>query len=217
MYHEDGLTFEELYQNSDAAVYEAKHKGRSRCEFFSGKYHGASLRQPTSHIDTSSYDNELHEMRRAKIGEIIAANEELMTKETQGEESETIKELMLKNQDLEYKMLLLETALDHTNIYYWIYNIEDGSAMQSARVQKELGVPDVMYNYPRSLFEAGLIDSNNYEAFAAMHDKVKAGAKEAEIIMAHPNGVFYRVRYTTIFDKQGKPIKAMGTAASIRL
>ena len=47
--------------------------------------------------------------------------------------------------------------------------------------------------------------------------KVKAGAKEAEIIMAHPNGVFYRVRYTTIFDKQGKPIKAMGTAASIRL
>ena len=217
MYPEDGLTFEELYQNSDAAVYEAKHKGRSRCEFFSGKYHGASLRQPTSHIDTSSYDNELHEMRRAKIGEIIAANEELMTKETQGEESETIKELMLKNQDLEYKMLLLETALDHTNIYYWIYNIEDGSAMQSARVQKELGVPDVMYNYPRSLFEAGLIDSNNYEAFAAMHDKVKAGAKEAEIIMAHPNGVFYRVRYTTIFDKQGKPIKAMGTAASIRL
>ncbi len=217
MYPDDGLTFEELYQNSDTAVYEAKHKGRSRCEFFRGKYHGTSLFQAASPIDTPSYEQELREKRRAKIEEIIAANEELMTKETQDEESETIKELMLKNQDLEYKMLLLETALDRTDIYYWLYNIEEESAIQNKRVQKELGVPEIMYNYPQSLFETGLIDSDYYDALITMHDKIKAGAKEAEMVLAHSNGAFYRVQYTTIFDKHGKPIKAMGTASGIRL
>ena len=217
LYPDDGTTFEELYQNSDTAVYEAKHQGRSRYEFYSHAQNNTAQKQPAPPIDTSSYDEELREARRLKIEEIIAANEELMTKETKSGCSETIKELMIKNQSLEYKTLLLETALSHTDIYYWLYDIENGTAIQNERVMKQLGVPKIMHNYPQSLLETGLIAPEYHESFLQMHEKVKEGAKEAEILLCHSNGVFYRVRYTTIFDKQGKPIKAMGTAASIRL
>jgi len=84
------------------------------------------------------------------------------------------------------------------------------------RCMRDLGLPPLVTNYPEPAIEMGIFPPEVAELYREMHRKIEAGVAEQEVnIPLTPNRVMFRVRYTTEFDENGKPIKAYGSAAII--
>ena len=103
------------------------------------------------------------------------------------------------------------------NVYYWEYNVQTKEMHPCIRCMRDLGLPQVLTNYPESAFEAGVFPPETHEMYREWHRQIEAGVKELEAVIPLTNArIPYWVRYTTEFDDTGKPIKAHGSAVLIK-
>lgn len=131
---------------------------------------------------------------------------------------------MIRNvtNDMRHYMELQESerrfmmASEQINIYYWEYNVLTKEMHPCARCMRDLGLPQVLVNYPESAFEYGVFPPEVHEMYRDWHRQIEQGVKELEaIIPLTEKRIPFRVRYTTEFDQSGRPVKAYGSAALV--
>lgn len=124
--------------------------------------------------------------------------------------------------EMKHYMEILESerrfkmASEQINIYYWEYNVATKEMHPCFRCMRDLGLPQVLTNYPESAFELGVFPPEVHDMYRDWHRQIEAGVKELEaVIPLTENRIPFRVRYTTEFDGAGRPIKAYGSAALV--
>jgi len=118
--------------------------------------------------------------------------------------------------EIVHREKIFRAASEQVNIYYWEYDVKTKEMTPCFRCMRDLGLPPLVTNYPEPAIEMGIFPPEVAELYREMHRKIEAGVAEQEVnIPLTPNRVMFRVRYTTEFDENGKPIKAYGSAAII--
>ncbi|MBQ8281887.1 MAG: bifunctional diguanylate cyclase/phosphodiesterase [Lachnospiraceae bacterium] len=107
-------------------------------------------------------------------------------------------------------------ASEQVNIYFWEYTVATREMRPCFRCMRDLGLPALLTNYPDSAIERGIFPPEVADMYRDWHRQVAEGVTELEaIIPLTPNRIPFRVRYTTEFDENGRPVKAYGSAALI--
>lgn len=115
-----------------------------------------------------------------------------------------------------HRETLFKTASEQANIYYWEYDVKTKVMKPCFRCMRDLGLPPIVTNYPEPAIEMGIFPPEVADMYREMHVKIENGAAEltADIPLTSER-VLFRVRYTTEFDQNGKPVKAYGSAVLI--
>lgn len=107
-------------------------------------------------------------------------------------------------------------ASDQINIYYWEYTVATKEMRPCFRCMRDLGLPALVKNYPEPAIEMGIFPPDYADMYRDWHRQIAEGVKELEADIPLTVGrVPFKVRYTTEFDENGKPIKAYGSATLI--
>lgn len=104
-------------------------------------------------------------------------------------------------------------AAEQANIYAWEYDIRTKEMRPCVRCMRDLGLPAVLSNYPEPVIDSGLFPADYADMYREWHQQIADGVKVLEsVIPLTGNRIPFHVRYTTVFDDDGKPIKAYGSA-----
>ncbi|MGM9968919.1 MAG: EAL domain-containing protein [Anaeroplasma sp.] len=107
-------------------------------------------------------------------------------------------------------------ASEQINIYAWEYDISTKTMRPCFRCMRDLGLPAIIENYPEPVIENGIFPQDYADMYRDWHKQIEHGIKELEaIIPLTTNRIPFRVRYTTEFDENGRPLKAYGSAELI--
>ncbi len=107
-------------------------------------------------------------------------------------------------------------ASEQVNIYYWEYTVATKEMRPCFRCMRDLGLPALLTNYPDSAIEMGVFPPETAEMYRDWHRQIEQGVPSLEAIIPLTVGrIPFRVRYTTEFDENGRPIKAYGSAALV--
>lgn len=122
----------------------------------------------------------------------------------------------------EYQRMLLDNerrfkvASEQANIYYWEYTVATREMCPCFRCMRDLGLPALLKNYPDSAIEMGVFPPEVADMYRDWHRQIAEGVPELEAVMPLTVGrVPFRVKYTTEFDENGRPVKAYGSATLI--
>jgi len=111
---------------------------------------------------------------------------------------------------------LFRAASEQVNIYYWEYDVASREMKPCFRCKRDLGLPELVTNYPEPAIEMGIFPQDVADLYREMHRQIEAGVAEQEAILPlTADRVMFRVRYTTEFDNNGKPVKAYGSAVPV--
>lgn len=109
-----------------------------------------------------------------------------------------------------------KVASEQANIYYWEYTVATREMRPCFRCMRDLGLPALLTNYPDSAIEMGVFPPEIADMYRDWHRQIAEGVKELEAVIPLTVGrVPFRVRYTTEFDENGRPVKAYGSAALV--
>ena len=112
--------------------------------------------------------------------------------------------------------LLFRAAFDQANMFAWEYIFKTKDMHPCFRCMRELGLPPVVKNYPDPVFESGLFPPDYRDMYYEWLRDLENGAPSREGIIPLTVGrIPFRVRYTTEFDENGKPLKAYGSATLV--
>ncbi len=115
--------------------------------------------------------------------------------------------------DIEYRY---KQASEQINIYNWEYDIPTHDMRPCYRCMRDLGVSALIKNYPEPVIDMGIIPADYADMYREMMHKVDEGIPEIEADIPLTVGrVPFRVKYTTEFDKNGKPVKSFASATMI--
>lgn len=108
-------------------------------------------------------------------------------------------------------------ASEQVQIYFWEYDILTREMRPCFRCMRDLGLPSVVTNYPETAYEMGIFPPEVREMYTEWHERLANGEKEIEgVVPMTENRIPFVVRYTTEFDKRGRPIKAYGSATPVQ-
>jgi len=107
-------------------------------------------------------------------------------------------------------------ASDQINEYAWEVDISSREMRPCFRCKRDLGLPDVVYNYPEPVIEDGTFPMDYADLYRDWINQLAEGVGTIEgIIPLTPNRVPFHIRYTTEYDENGRPLKAYGSAALV--
>ncbi len=107
-------------------------------------------------------------------------------------------------------------ASEQANMYFWEYTVATKEMRPCFRCMRDLGLPPLVRNYPEPAIEMGIFPPEVADMYRDWHVQVASGVKELEaIIPLTPERVPFRVKYTTEFDENGRPVKAYGSAVFV--
>ena len=115
--------------------------------------------------------------------------------------------------EIAHRESLFRAASEQVNIYYWEYDVATREMRPCFRCKRDLGLPELVVNYPEPAIEMGIFPPEVADQYREMHRQIEAGAAmlEADLPLT-PERVMFKVRYTTEFDKDGNPVRAYGSA-----
>lgn len=115
--------------------------------------------------------------------------------------------------DIEYRY---KQASEQINIYNWEYTIATKEMRPCYRCMRDLGLPAIVTDYPEPTIDAGIFPPDYADMYREMMRKIDAGAPELEADIPLTVGrVPFRIKYTTEFDENNRPVKAFGSATLI--
>ncbi len=105
---------------------------------------------------------------------------------------------------------------EQVKVYFWEYTMATKEMRPCFRCMRDLELPPLVTNYPQSAFDAGIFPPEVYDMYFDWMRQLDEGVPELEaIIPLTLDRIPFRVRYTTEFDENGRPVKAYGSAALI--
>ena len=131
-----------------------------------------------------------------------------------------VTEEIRRRQELEVLKESYEAAIASSGLRYWEYDLRHDRAIHSEQSQRELRIPKYMENYPQSWLDMNILLPEYWANYLDVHKKLKAGLKSAvfEEQIWSPNFEtprWEKIIYRTIFDEEGEPLKAIGTAVDV--
>lgn len=127
-----------------------------------------------------------------------------------------IDELIQMQQHLRESEMVLRETMKYSGTSHFLYYPQQ-HRYEAVAVPEQYHLPKVMENYPESMILAAKMPQEDAVLYRAMMHKIDGGALEAECIvrisiLGRYN--WYRVHFSNIFDRQGQPVKAIGSAVS---
>ena len=120
-------------------------------------------------------------------------------------------QMMLRDNERRFKM-----ASEHAGIFYWEYTVATKEMRPCFRCKRELGLPEVLTNYPESAIERGIFPPEVADLYRDWHRQIEDGVPELEAVMSlTKDRIPYRVKYTTEFDENGRAVRAYGSATPV--
>lgn len=113
---------------------------------------------------------------------------------------------------------MMETALNHKGMYYWYYDIIDDFSVQGRTSQREFNIPEIVENYSERYDKIVPIHKDSMHDYRNLMKQILTGSEEcsADIKMrGTEKDRWLNIKYTSIFDSVGNPIKAYGSAMDI--
>lgn len=125
-------------------------------------------------------------------------------------------------QDLKASREKYLIATKNADFTFWELDIVNRRIICSNQSGCQHGMREIFENVPQSLIEAGYVTLESLDQFLQMYEKVYAGEPVVvgEFWMKIPQSSqkrLMRVTYTTLYDKFGKPAKAVGTCKDITI
>ncbi|MBO7354884.1 MAG: HAMP domain-containing histidine kinase, partial [Lachnospiraceae bacterium] len=115
--------------------------------------------------------------------------------------------------DIEHRYV---ATSEQVNIYNWEYTVATKEMRPCYRCMRDLGLPALVENYPEPAIEAGIFPPDYADMYRDMMRRIDAGETDLEADIPLTVGrVPFRVKYTTEYDEQGRPVKAFGSATLI--
>lgn len=122
----------------------------------------------------------------------------------------------------EYKELEQQFAVAaaQTGVESWIYDFATRTLTRKSNVLTGHSAPMVVENVPESLVKQKIVHPDDAAAFYALYDTIRRGEERASLDLRmyradSDSYVYHRMDYTVLFDKNGKPERAIGTAVDI--
>ena len=107
-------------------------------------------------------------------------------------------------------------ASEHTNTYSWEYTISTKEMRPCFRCMRDLGLPPLLKNYPEPVIESGLFQPDYADMYRDWHRQLAEGVDHLESVMPlTADRVPFLIKYTNVYDENGKPVKAYGSATAI--
>ena len=84
------------------------------------------------------------------------------------------------------------------------------------RCMRDMDLPPLLTNYPEPVIESGVIPEDYADMYRDWMRRLEAGEPSLEGVIPFTKWrVPFLVRYTTVFDENGKPLKAYGSATMV--
>ncbi|MEG0292566.1 MAG: ATP-binding protein [Anaerovoracaceae bacterium] len=119
----------------------------------------------------------------------------------------------------EQSITSLMAAAKHAKLYYWDYDIKNHNSWQSEFARERLNVETYLENYPKDLIQKSIVAEESRETFIQIHEKLDKGidgvSGDIRIHRADGESEWVNVKYVLMYDKDGNPTKAIGTAINI--
>ena len=107
-------------------------------------------------------------------------------------------------------------ASEQANIYAWEYTIATKEMRPCFRCMRDMDLPPLLTNYPEPVIESGVIPEDYADMYRDWMRRLEAGEPSLEGVIPFTKWrVPFLVRYTTVFDENGKPLKAYGSATMV--
>lgn len=121
---------------------------------------------------------------------------------------------------LSHKEMIYRTALEESHICVWEYDIEKKIMYMSENGKDRHAMQTVTKNMPEALLEQKLVHPESWPTIRDMYAQMEQGVPytQGDVLTATKNrdGWWWeRVTYTTIFDRNGKPIQAVAVGEDI--
>ena len=125
-----------------------------------------------------------------------------------------ITDAKIQYKEIEDSELRFRHAAEQINVYAWEYTVATKEMRPCYRCMRDLGLPALLENYPEPAIEMGIFPLDYADMYRDWHRQIEQGVEYLEaVIPLTIDRVPFRVRYTTEFDENGKPVKAYGSAA----
>ncbi len=113
-----------------------------------------------------------------------------------------------------------EMVYDSISIEIWDYDLTTGTISPTPHAGAPNRLHPLTQNVPESLVETGFVHPESVEAFLEMHKKLQAGERRVAGVFRFRNadgsGYSYeRIRYTNLFDGNGRPYRAIGMSEDV--
>ena len=119
-------------------------------------------------------------------------------------------------QELQASEKRFRFSSEQANVYAWEYDIDTKEMRPCFRCIRDLGLPPLVRNYPEPAIEMGIFPADYADMYRDWHRQLEDGVGELEAVIPLTAGrVPFRVRYTTEFDENGRPLKAYGSATLV--
>ena len=114
----------------------------------------------------------------------------------------------------------LKAAILHNHLYYWTLDIRTKTAYFTGRLLEDYPTLPIVKNYPESFLMTGSVYPGDVELYRKNTAKVFSGCPHVEwdcrcLDKETEQYRWRRINYTVLFDKKGKPRKAIATAQNI--
>lgn len=111
-------------------------------------------------------------------------------------------------------------AADHSDLALWEYHIKEDYNEYSEKAQERYHFPPVLHHIPAALIEQGFIDGSCAADLLKMYTEIRRGNKFASCELIYREGRrrikrYALVKMTNIYDEDGYPVSAIGTAEDI--
>lgn len=107
-------------------------------------------------------------------------------------------------------------AGEQNKVFAWEYEIATKKMRPCSRCRRELGLPEVLENYPEPMIETHLFPPDIADEYRDWHRQLAEGVPYLEkVFPLTDDHVPYMVRYTNEFDENGKPLKAYASATPL--
>lgn len=122
-------------------------------------------------------------------------------------------------EQLAFSEASLRAALDHANLYFWEYDIQKGICKNGYKSIRDLGMPEIMEDYPRCVIESGFVHPDSASTYLEMHNELKKGVpritRDIKINQEDGSITWKHICYTTVFDKENRPVQAFCTSEDL--
>lgn len=109
-------------------------------------------------------------------------------------------------------------AGEHNKVFAWEYEIATKKMRPCSRCRRELGLPEVLENYPEPMIETHLFPPEIADEYRDWHRQLAEGVPYLEkIFNLTDDRVPFHVRYTNEFDENGRPVKAYASATPVNI
>lgn len=113
---------------------------------------------------------------------------------------------------------MMDMALLNTDLLIWEYDLINHVCIQQHNSMSIYGIEQKSIS-PQEMCEMGMIAEESYEDFINMHTAVEQGepwvSADIKTYDADEKVMWQRMSYTTVFNENGKPLRAVGTGTDI--